>query len=158
MRRPVSAAIAACVLAAMPLASARAEALPAGGLTIDELAQALKRAELPVTLKKTDSGEAYVESRAEGTTFQVWLYDCKQSRCASIQFQAAYDAENGLDPGKVNEWNRDKRYVRMWLDEQRDPYFQYDVNVAPGGTFEALKDEIGVWKTYLPEFRRFSTE
>jgi hypothetical protein len=156
MRRLFSAALGACALAAASAAPAHAAAaIPAGGLTIEELAAALKASDLPVTVKKTDSGEAYVESTSDGTKFQIWLYDCKKARCASIQFEASFDLKDGLGVDKVNEWNRKKRYVRLWLDDEKDPIFQYDVNVAPGGTYEALKDEFGTWKIFLPEFRSF---
>ena len=155
MKRGVAATIGALALAASA-AGAQARDIPAGGLTVDEVAAWLQQAGYKGAIDKTDSGERYVTSAADGATFQVYMYDCKDGpRCGSMQFSMAFDLAKGLTPDKINEWNRDKRYIKAYLDAEGDPWGQYDVNLSPGRTYEGLDDDFAIWRQTIPVFKTF---
>lgn len=147
MKRILLAAAACLILGGV------AEARPINdkGMTVEEVAAWMKSAGLEPKIKKTDKGEPYVSTVKDGVNFDVDLYDCDAGRCRALQFTASFDMKEALALTKANEWNRQKRYVRMYIGDDGDPVFQYDANVAPGGTFEALQDDLDVFVQFIPD-------
>lgn len=96
-----------------------------------------------------------VRSAAGPINFDVYFYDCAASRCRAIQFSAGFDLTEGATAARINEWNRDNRYLKAYLDDSNDPTVQYDVNVAPGGTYESLDDDLGLFAGMVGDFARF---
>lgn len=123
------------------------------GLTIEEVSAWVKSAGYTPKIEKNADGDRYVTTKTKdgSVNFDIDLYDCDEAaRCRALQFTASFNLKNGLDPAKANEWNRTKRYVRLYLDGERDPIFQYDANVAPGGSYEALDDDLEVFVQFIP--------
>ncbi len=135
--------------------TAAAEPLTAGGLNASELAAALQRAGYRAKVEKGDDGEEYVAGGAAGVNFDLYPYDCKDGRCASAQFVASFDVEKGFQLAKANQWNREKRFASVYLDDENDPHLQRDINLSPGGTTEALEDEFRLWDDLLSSFMEF---
>ncbi len=152
MKRFAMMAAAAAVLGAAP---AFAKDIPAGGLTIEEVQSWLQDAGYKAEMKTAKNGDRYLSSAAEGTNFTLDMYDCKDGRCASAQFEASFDLSNGTTASKMNEWNTSKRYMRAVIDDEGDPALRYDINLSPGGTYEALKDDFGVFRGFLSDFKKF---
>lgn len=148
MRRILLALVAALTLG---VGAAQARPIPAAGLTVEEVAAWLKGAGLDPKISKTDDGEPYVSTAKGGINFDVDLYDCADGRCRALQFVAGFDLKEPLPADKANAWNLKKRYVRVYLDANGDPTFAYDVNVAPGGSYEALDDDLDIFVQFLPE-------
>lgn len=152
MRLKLAAATAALAWACAAGAVA-AKDLPAGGMTLQEVAAWLQDQGYKAELKTDDSGDRYIASAAEGVNFDVHAYDCTGGRCTSIQMVAGFDLDDGLSLEQANDWNRGKRYAKAYLDDERDPYIDFDINLSPGGTEAALNDNLGVWLMMLPAFR-----
>lgn len=142
-------AAAACLAFA---AAAEARPINDRGMTVEEVSAWLKSAGFEPKIQKTDKGEPYVHSTTrEGVKFDIDLYDCAEGRCRALQFVAGFDLKEPLEPAKVNAWNRTKRYLRLSVDDNGDPTFAYDANVAPGGTYEALQDDLDIFIQFIPE-------
>ena len=153
MRKFVVAGAAALAIA-MSAGAASAKDLPAGGLTIEELASWMQSKGLTATIAKSSSGERYIQSSAEDVNFDVWMMDCgDKPRCASIEIQAGFDMSKGTTLKVVNDWNGSKRYVTSWLDNENDPWIKMEINLSPGVTYEALEDNFGVWVSMIPDFK-----
>jgi len=148
MTRMLPAIVAALVLAA---GAAHARPIPDAGLTVEEVSAFMKSAGYDPKIEKTDQGAPYVSLKKDGVNFDIDLYDCANNRCRAIQFVASFDLKEPLSADKANAWNLTKRYVRVYLDGGGDPIFAYDANVAPGGTYEALQDDLDVFVQFLPE-------
>lgn len=85
------------------------------------------------TLTTASNGNPKIRSAAVGTNFAIDFYGCEETRkCTTIMFSSGFDVASGLDLSVVNEWNAKKRFVRAYLDEERDPYLEMDV-VMEGG-------------------------
>lgn len=89
-------------------------------------------------------GEGYaVEMDANGSV--VWKIDGMITQIfvfsdgESIQFSAAFKATN-TPLGKVNEWNRTRRFGRAYLDEEGDSHLESDLDLAGGVTSERIRD------------------
>jgi hypothetical protein len=133
--------------------SAQARPIDEKGMTIEEVVAWVKAAGYEPKVAKTDSGERYVSTKTKDgrVNFDVDLYDCDDAgRCRALQFTASFDMDEKVTLEKANAWNRANRYVRMYVDADGDPIFQYDANVAPGGTFEALDDDLHVFIGFIP--------
>lgn len=145
-------AVLGLALAAGP---ASAASIPDGGLTVQEVAAWLQKSGYKGELKTADDGEVYVSSATDGVNFQVYMYDCKGVRCASVQFHTSFDFDDAMPPVRANEWNTKKRYAKLHVDSEGDPILQYDANLSPGGSYEALDDDFGVWQAMLGDFLEF---
>jgi len=141
------------VAAALALGAGAADArpIPNAGLTVEEVLAFMKSAGFDAKIVKTDAGEPYVTTAKDGINFDVDLYDCADRRCRAVQFLASFDLKEPLGADKANAWNLKKRYVRVYLDQNGDPVFAYDANLAPGGSYEALQDDLDVFVLFLPE-------
>jgi len=151
MKRTILAAATAAFLVLGGAGEAAARPIPAAGMTVEEVLAFVKSAGFDAKIEKTDDGEPYVTTSKDGINFDIDLYDCERGKCRAIQFLASFDLKEPLSAAKANEWNMTKRYVRVYLDKTGDPVFAYDANVAPGGTYEALQDDLDVFLQFIPE-------
>jgi hypothetical protein len=148
MKRAMLAALAALALGA---GAAQARPIPDAGLTVEELLAFVKSAGFDAKIEKTDQGEPYVSTSKDGINFDLDLYDCDKAKCRAVQFVASFDLKEPLSADRANAWNLQKRYIRVYLDKSGDPIFAYDANLAPGGTYEALQDDLDIFVQFLPE-------
>jgi hypothetical protein len=60
----------------------------------------------------------------------------------SIQAKAAWRTDDTSRPthDKLNTWNQTKRYSKTYLDKDRDPVLQLDLDLAGGITVARVKD------------------
>lgn len=145
---------AAAAMAAAP--AAVAGPLPDGGVTAKEVAAALSAKGYKAEISTGSDGDPIVTSGADGSTFRVFFYTCRETpRCASVQFTAAFDLDEGLTYAKINEWNRNKRFGRAYLDDEMDPFVEMDVDFEHGATSEAVENVIDTWASVLPAYKDF---
>ncbi|WP_423603930.1 YbjN domain-containing protein [Sphingomonas sp. MS122] len=102
---------------------------------------------------KGDDGPL-IRSGAGGANFSIFFNDCtKGKECQSVQFYAGF-SKTKMDVAKMNEWNRDKRWGRAYIDKDGDPVIEMDINMAPGGMERALfVDSLNIWSKLIGEFR-----
>lgn len=146
---------AAAILAAGLPAVAAARPLPEGGVTPQEVVEALQGKGYRAQLTKDGAGDPMIESGLDGSNFRVVFYTCEKGRCASIQFVWALDMPEGTTLEKINTWNRDKRFGRAYLDDEMDPFVEMDVDLERGGTTEAIANNLDTWASVLPAFKDF---
>jgi hypothetical protein len=152
----IALATATAVLALGGAGAAQAQEIHKDGMTGPEVAAWLQKGGYKAELTKDSSDDPMINSAAEGHTFKIYFYDCNEAkRCKALQFSAGFDMKEGLTLEKANEWNRKNRYLKAYLDDDRDPYVQYDVNVNAGRTMAGLDDDFGVWTGILGEFTTF---
>ncbi|HYE41762.1 MAG TPA: YbjN domain-containing protein [Caulobacteraceae bacterium] len=135
-------------------APAAARPLPERGMTLEQIAEQMREAGYKAQIVK-EGERRHVASATGGVNFEVYPDDCKEDRCASMQFSAGFDMVKPVAPEKVNEWARTKRWARMHLDEEGDPFLSRDVNLAPGGTTESFAEELNIWDLMVGEFTGF---
>jgi hypothetical protein len=60
----------------------------------------------------------------------------------SIQAHTAWTTDDATRPSadKMNDWNRTKRYSKVYFDDDRDPVLQLDLDLAGGVTVARIKD------------------
>lgn len=132
---------------------ASAQSIPAGGLTVNDVATWLQGRGYPAEIG-ADNGRARVRSHFANTVFNVMLFDCNGDRCGSLQFYTGFATHGHFDISRMNEWNRDERWARGYYDANNDPFLEMDVDITPGGTYELLNDELATYKGTLETFMK----
>ena len=146
---------AAAIAVAAVSTSVLAKDLPAGGLTAEEVASWLQDTGYQAKIVTRENGRKTITSSTGGFGFHVGFYDCKDQRCASMQFFAGFSTQGALNPVKMNQWNRSERWVKGYVDQVNDPWVEMDVDLSPGGTYEMLNDEFAIWRNMLNTFNNF---
>ncbi len=120
------------------------------------IADLLKELGYRATLTKDDTGDPKIESAAAGANFSIYFYSCTDGKdCSSIQFSAGFDLDSGLNLSSVNDWNTRKRYGKVYIDNEGDPYIEMDINLFGGGISpEGFSDSLGSWETLLADFQK----
>jgi hypothetical protein len=156
--KTITALAAATALSALVLGAgaAHAQSIDKDGMTGAEVAAWLQKGGYKAELTKDSDDDPMINSAAEGQTFKIYFYDCNDAkRCKALQFSAGFDTKEGLKLEKANEWNRKNRYLKVYLDDDQDPYVQYDINVNAGRTMSGLDDDFGVWTGMIGDFTKF---
>jgi hypothetical protein len=150
----LAATAAAFVLCVQPAA---ASPLPDGGMTAPEVATWLQNAGYQAVIKDdpTTPGDSIISSSIDGVNYDIYMYACKAGRCQSLQYAAGWTAPAGATTDKINEWDRDKRYVRAYLDKKGNAWGEYDVDINPGGSYEQLNQSLTRWRSAIGEFKTF---
>ena len=143
------------VLLAFGATPALAQDVPAGGVTVPEVAQWLRSKGYPVQLVTLSKGSVEIRSASNGVNFYIHFYDCHGGpRCASLGFDAGFNTHGRFDLAKENAWNSNNRWARVSIDKNDDPWLVMDVDVFPGGTYTLLNDELGIWRDMLSTFAK----
>ena len=55
----------------------------------------------------------------------------------------------------MNDFNRDNRWVKAYVDSKDDPWIEMDIDLYPGGTKEGLDDQFTVFHDLLVSFKKY---
>ena len=143
------------LVALLPL-TALAGALPDGGITVQEVARSMQAKGFQTEITTDKDGDPLIKSTLEGAKFSVYFYECGgKPRCKSIQFAAGFAMKGSISPAKLAEWNRTKRFGRVYQDNENDPWVEMDMDMEHGATTEAMTNNIDRWLVVLKEFRKY---
>lgn len=112
---------------------------------------------LVATMGADTQGDPKISSRVSDTKFSVYFYGCKENtNCTSIMIKAGYDLTNGISASKVNEWNRQKRFSKAYIDDDGDPFLELDVNLDFEGVGpKNFEDTLDWWRLLVEGFEEF---
>lgn len=148
--------LAATFAAAASTAIAAPGDIHVDGMTGPEVAKWLQDAGYKAELTTDKSGDPLIKSAAGGVNFSVYFYDCTaKPRCKAVQFSAGFDLKQPLTAAKINEWNRNNRYLKAYIDDEGDPHVEYDVNINAGRNKAGLNDDFEVWTSMIDDFTTF---
>lgn len=135
---------------------AMARDLPAGGMTIEEVAAWLKQGGFTarVHAEKSTQNGPIVSTSIDDVATDIYLYDCTANRCRAWQYASGWD-DSARPAEKINEWNEDHRYLRAYQANQSDLWAEYDIDISPGGTYEQLDGALTRFRASLKTFKTF---
>lgn len=97
-------------------------------------------------------GDPQIVGRMKGTKYTVYFYGCENGRnCDDILFTAGWSGHR-VSMGDINDWNRNKRYGKAYLDDENDPILELAVNLKYGVTSRNLDDTFDWWGVSLEGF------
>jgi len=131
----------------------------AGEITADpaQIMKAMQDFGFVATLETDDDGDPKIVSRVSRTKFRVYFFGCENNtNCGSLHFRSGYDLDNSLSALKINEWNREKRFTKAYIDDEGDPFMEMDVNLDFDGVgTENFEDTLDWWRLLVEEFEDF---
>lgn len=108
-------------------------------------------------LGKDGAGDPMITSGAGGSRFTLFFYNCEKNiSCEDLQFHASWNTEN-QDPSltRINEWNKDKRFARAYLDKDADPHLELDVVFTEGQmSRKAFDEHLEIFVSSLSSFEK----
>ncbi|HUO99685.1 MAG TPA: YbjN domain-containing protein [Rhizomicrobium sp.] len=128
--------------------------VPAGGMTVKDVAGWLQSKGFKAEIQQGKNGKPKIASATQGADFYVHFYDCKADRCASIQFTAGFTTHGTYSLEKENAWNNGNRWLTASMDQENDPWISMDVDLSPGGSYELLNDQFQVWNDSVARFEK----
>ena len=126
--------------------------IPDGGLTVEEVATWLEGEGYTVKIVTGESGNRHILTNTQGSPLNIFFGDCKGERCASLELAAGFSTGGKFDVSQINAWNYDNRWCRAYYDDVRNPWLRMNIDLSPGGTYEALNDRFATWNRTLGRF------
>ena len=135
---------------------AQAALYPSGGVTAKDVASVMLAHGYQAEITKDETGDPMVKSAVDGTKFSVAFYGCNHGpRCTALEFLVGFDLPNGMAFSRINKWNKDERFGHAFLDDEKDPYIQLDIDTEVGFTSESLGSYVDTWARLVPKFKHF---
>jgi hypothetical protein len=72
------------------------------------------------------------------------------SKKKNLQLYVSFKHKTPL--ARINEWNRDKRYTRAYIDKDGDPVLEADLDLEGGSSMGAIKELFRTWVTCVKLF------
>lgn len=122
----------------------------------EEMAEIVREEGYTPELGCDSRGDPMIRFRVEGYNCLVFFYGVEDGRALSLQFRAAFREKVPIE--KVNEWNRRKRFLKVYLDEDLDINMDMDVDLEGGVTREYLAERLRTWRAAFLSCVRFLAE
>lgn len=136
----------------LALSAATAGAATGKGVTGDEAMAVLQAMDLSPELLEDGVGDPKIKFLVDGLSAYMNFYDCDAGRCGSLQLEVGLDLPNGTSLQVANVFNSRYRYGRMLLDDEMDPFFQYDFEVLHARHADHIKSQVEIYAQLLGDF------
>ena len=80
---------------------------------------------------KLNNGQPAVRAEINGIKFLVFLYQCENGACHTMTFFTTF-GKQAIDVNWVNSFNRDQRFLRVYIDKEGAVNVEYDVHFYGG--------------------------
>ena len=108
------------------------------------------------TLGKADDGDPQIKFKVQGKEVYIDFYDCNKTEfCGSLNISTGWALKTKLAAAELNQWNADNRYIRVYTDEENDPFLEDDIDLDGGATMNNVKEFV---KTYVSQLDDFVAE
>lgn len=122
------------------------------------LAQLLSAKGHKVEIKTLD-GETYLRVADPGDyAYSIFTYGCDDDgkNCHSIQFYASFAPGKKPSLAAMNQYSKDYRYGRVYLDKEGDPNIEWDLYLGLAGINEAtFMENFDLWGAMTDGFGDF---
>ena len=142
--------IAGAALAATLSGPLQAQTMLTGADTaaILDIAQTFGQADLV----KQSNGDPQITGKMDGVTYQIYFQNCTKNRkCEDINFYLGFlDIKPSLED--INDWNKNKRFGRAYLDNDEDACVEMDVDLVQGVSPEYIESQFALWQLIVQQF------
>lgn len=97
--------------------------------------QALRFAGYDAELVTDDVGDPMIETDFSNLSGSVMFYGCNEEtheRCSSLQLRVGLDRAEPMSPELLNREFGDDRFYAVHLDDEGDPWFNWDIMTGTG--------------------------
>lgn len=140
-------------LFALALAAPQAATAQAGaGMTGEDAMKVMRAMDLSPELGRDRRGDPQIMFQQNGLHCRMNFYDCRNGRCGSAQLEVGLDLESGTTLQVINVYNTTYRYGRAFLDDEMDPFLQYDFELPAARADEYLESQLDLFGRLLENF------
>ena len=125
----------------------------------ETIAAAMRDAGFRAEIDKLSDGSPFVQSSSGGLPFRVFFYGCNDAHteCKTMQLYAGFLTKKSPTLEEMNEYIRDNRFGRVYIDSEDDPVIEMDIDLEKGGMSpELFKDNLEYWEYVMGQFAKFS--
>ncbi|OUS08617.1 hypothetical protein A9Q96_04040 [Rhodobacterales bacterium 52_120_T64] len=98
-------------------------------------------------------GDPMITSSANGYDFDIYFYGCTDGEnCRDVQFSVTFDMEDGMSLTRAQDFNLEKRWAKVYLDEDSDPVLEMDANLYGGVSATNFEDTLDWWVILMNDF------
>ena len=98
-------------------------------------------------------GDPMITSSANGYDFDIFFYGCTDGEnCRDVQFSVTFDLDDGMSLTRAQDFNLEKRWVKVYLDDESDPRLEMDANLYGGVSATNFKDTLDWWVIMMNDF------
>jgi hypothetical protein len=98
-----------------------------------------------------------IHTGASGVKFTIFFMNCAEAKdCRTVQFYAGFTDMGDVSLARVNEWNKQHRFGRGYIDDEKDPVIEMDVDLDHKGIpAENFLEYLDVFSSLAPKYREF---
>ena len=98
------------------------------------------------------NGDPLINGVVDDVAYQIYFKNCTaNAACEDLNFYAGFrDNQPTLDV--INNWNRDKRFSRAYVDEVGDAVVEMDLDLVQGVTPAYLASQMNLWSLVVSQF------
>jgi hypothetical protein len=123
------------------------------------VARVMQDAGYRADVEKLDSGASFIQSSSGGYPFRVFFFGCEAGPpgCDTVQFFAGFRTDKSPSLKQMNDYSRENRWGRVYIDDEDDPVIEMDIDLEDGGMSAALfKDNLEYWEYIMAKFAEFA--
>jgi hypothetical protein len=150
---------AAAVTAGLAPAAHAADGAMIDGNSVDDILS-LARGYGNAILTTQDSGAPKIAGKIQGQPYTIYFLGCDPKTHRDCEDIDLYTGYLGVKPSleKVNSWNRDTRFARVYLDSDGDASMDMDVNLVHGVSRDNLDSTLSLWSQLVKKLTRYVHE
>lgn len=123
------------------------------GTDVELIAAVLRENGYRAEIDQQDDGDPEINSGSQGVKWRLLFYACKEnSDCSAVQFNAGLDLIDGVAESAAHTWNGKKRYGTSIIDDEGDPWLDFDINLKGGVTKENFEHSLALWEGVLADY------
>ena len=97
-----------------------------------------------------------IRSGVSGWNYTISFHNCTNGKqCHDLLFYSGWETRADAKPplDKINAFNRENRFVRAFVDEEKDPIIEMDVVFTDHQMSEAMfKEHLDIWDSMIVKF------
>jgi len=123
------------------------------GVNAEQMATIVQDMGYRAEVLTSNDGKKRIRTRIGGWNVTVSFYSCEgQENCKSIGLRTFFKNDANKGPSFTNDWNRDKRFAKAYIDSDNDLNIEYDILLRNGVTKGNLRAYFDVYEDQLKEF------
>lgn len=136
--------------ASTPLAAQQARVQTS--ITAAEAADLVRAQGYRAEIETRSNGQPMISFEVSGRKTVIFLQRCTNNRCSDMYLYAGFKVDRAPSLTAINDWNRERRFSRAYIDKEGDPVIEADFDFDGGNTLGNAKEWMATWKRTLDAF------
>jgi hypothetical protein len=105
------------------------------------------------TLAKQSDGAPMIIGKIDNIPYRLRFRNCtEQTICQDMNFRVGFLIKPNAEI--INSWNKEKRFSKAYLDDDKDAIIEWDVVISGGISSQSLEKTFSYWRLTLSQFTK----